>query len=334
MSSERFFYAIFNAGNASHEQLLISHADPLPDGGLPVPTGLPGLTSHLSRFEAGAARSSCSGEQMSFSVSLKQTTGRLLRPKIAFQARRCAGCRFEDLSLKFFGVPLPVPLRFDASALGGTLPDELETGREYEMSCDFRDANVRLPLAGETPCCVNLLTKEMVAKVSFFKWLYFDMARDLGDDFFMNIHDDASGDMLLSWHLFVGAPAGRAIRAAARAHQAAGGSAARQHSRHGGGGNHTHAHNSQSPPPAPPPARPPRQPRRHHHAAHSAHAPHATHAHGGGSAGGGEEGGGGASVEQLAAAILPGLVGSLFSSATGFDHTQALRTEGGVEDPF
>ena len=58
MSSERFFYAIFNAGNASNEQLLISHADPLPDGGLPVPTGLPGLTSHLSRFEAGAARSS------------------------------------------------------------------------------------------------------------------------------------------------------------------------------------------------------------------------------------------------------------------------------------
>lgn len=161
MSSERFYYAIFNAGNASHESLLISHADPLPDGGLPVPTGLPGLTSRLSSFEAGAPRSSCSGEQMSFSVSLKQNTGRLLRPKIAFQRRACAGCRFEDLSLKFFGVPLPVPLRFDASALGGTLPDELETGREYEMSCDFRDANVRLPLAGETPCCVNLLTKEM-----------------------------------------------------------------------------------------------------------------------------------------------------------------------------
>ena len=93
---------------------------------------------------------------MSFSVSLKQNSGRLLRPKIAFQRRACPGCRFEDLSLKFFGVPLPVPLRFDASALGGTLPDELETGREYEMSCDFRDANVRLPLAGETPCCVNL----------------------------------------------------------------------------------------------------------------------------------------------------------------------------------
>ena len=32
----------------------------------------------------------------------KQNTGRLLRPKIAFQRRACAGCRFEDLSLKFF----------------------------------------------------------------------------------------------------------------------------------------------------------------------------------------------------------------------------------------
>ena len=32
MTSERLYYAI--AGNASHEQLLISHADPLPDGGL------------------------------------------------------------------------------------------------------------------------------------------------------------------------------------------------------------------------------------------------------------------------------------------------------------
>ena len=266
---------------------------------------------------------------MSFSVSLKQNTGRLLRPKIAFQRRPCAGCRFEDLSLKFFGVPLPVPLRFDASALGGTLPDELETGREYEMSCDFRDANVRLPLAGETPCCVNLLTKEMVAKVSFFKWLYFDMARDLGDDF-MNIHDDASGDMLLSWHLFVGAPAGRAIRAAARAHQAAGGGAAsstlgtaaattrtrttasrlhlllRLRDRHVSRGDTT-------------------TPRTGACAARHARARRRQRR---------REGGGGASVEQLAAAILPGLVGSLFSSATGFDHTQALRTEGGVEDPF
>ena len=39
--------------------------------------------------------------------------------------------------------------RIDTACYGNVVPDVLEPGRDYELSCDFRDAMVRLPLAGE-----------------------------------------------------------------------------------------------------------------------------------------------------------------------------------------
>eukprot|EP00123_Amoebidium_parasiticum_P014939 comp22711_c0_seq2/m.35264 comp22711_c0_seq2/g.35264 ORF comp22711_c0_seq2/g.35264 comp22711_c0_seq2/m.35264 type:complete len:109 (-) comp22711_c0_seq2:482-808(-) len=88
-----------------------------------------------------------------------------------------------------------VDLDFTLQQLAGPkAPDVIEGGHNYVFNLRFKDAEIDTPL-GKKTACVNLATREVVAKASAWKWFYFNLANDLGQVFYMNL---ISGDSVVA----------------------------------------------------------------------------------------------------------------------------------------
>ena len=66
--------------------------------------------------------------------------------------------------LSFFGFEVAIDMEFSIDQLGSNIPAVMPPGREYTAAISFKDAPVVLPLIGTTPSCVNLWTKQIIAK--------------------------------------------------------------------------------------------------------------------------------------------------------------------------
>ena len=94
-----------------------------------------------------------------------------------------------------------IDMEFSIEQLGANIPRLMPPGKEYSAVVSFKDAPVVLPIIGTTPSCVNLHTKQMIAKVTSFKWAYFDLVDVWGAEIFMHVVQKHTHETLLLWRV-------------------------------------------------------------------------------------------------------------------------------------
>lgn len=159
-----------------------SHA--LPSGGfsLNMSLGVVNVTS----FTAGGTGKKCEGEQLDMEISVSINEGvPQFSPRVKIEKMNDAG-QWETMRMGLLGITMSLDFTLPQLA-GPDAPSVFEGGQEYSFGLRFKNALVDTPI-GKTPVCVNINTREIVAKAFSFKWIYYDVKKDMGDVFYMNLY--------------------------------------------------------------------------------------------------------------------------------------------------
>eukprot|EP00123_Amoebidium_parasiticum_P000594 comp11437_c0_seq1/m.5851 comp11437_c0_seq1/g.5851 ORF comp11437_c0_seq1/g.5851 comp11437_c0_seq1/m.5851 type:complete len:219 (-) comp11437_c0_seq1:87-743(-) len=186
LTCANFFEAdVADTKTGAKTKFLLSDTKALPRDGLAVKLGLGML--NVTSFASGGVGKKCEGDQLDVGVAVSVDAGvSSFSPRIRIQ-------KFDEehgwQTLKMGLLGINVDLDFTLPQLAGpSAPSVFEPGKHYEFSLHFKDAEMDTPI-GQKAVCVNLNTREIVAKVMSFKWLYYDIQKDLGDVFYMNMYN-------------------------------------------------------------------------------------------------------------------------------------------------
>eukprot|EP00127_Corallochytrium_limacisporum_P005411 Clim_evm23s204 gene=Clim_evmTU23s204 len=196
------YFATYEAdcSDGVSKKLLLDSTHSLPRGGedLTVPLG----DVDLVDFSAGSSKKHCGDQQLAavFTLNVKEGV-REFTPRVKIQTFDTNKKQWETKKFGLLGAD--AVMDFSVPDLAGPgAPRTLKGGETYHLHMNFKDQRIHTPL-GNKHICVNLNLHEVTVKVSRWTWMYLNVKTILGTDFWMNIVDEATGQVMTSIRLCI-----------------------------------------------------------------------------------------------------------------------------------